>query len=533
MAITLTDNGVAVDWSSVSELTVLMYFRDPAIFGGRCAVELDGTDLHAFYSADKPQFLGLADVVVNCKYQGVEKTFDKAAVNFVDSTADASSVTDVDEEELPVDIEVTDVDTSLLDGAIHAAIAAAARADRAASNAPYIGENNHWFVYDPATDMYQDSGVTAIGPKGDTGDTGPQGPKGETGDTGDTGPQGPTGPAGVTRAEADVDFDGGDVSVDVSLLNGLLSFMFKNIIGPEGPAGPSGPAGSDAGFGRPTASVDANTGTPSVEISASGPSFAKVFNFAFHNLKGETGATGPKGDTGDTGPQGPKGDTGDTGPTGPKGDTGATGATGATGPEGSPGITDAAVTVDANTGTPSVEASIVNKVLTLAFHNLKGATGSPGTAAGFGTPTASVDTNTGTPAVVITPSGPDTAKVFDFAFKNLKGEKGDPGDSCAIPVATAIPADGLAANKHYTLGELTGSVTVTLDTTTEVSGQMNIYSLVFTAGATAPTITWPASITKWAGNCLDSTTLAPVITGGNTYEVSIVDGLAVITEYLA
>lgn len=102
-----------------------------------------------------------------------------------------------------------------------------------------------------------------------------------------------------------------------------------------------------------------------------------------------------------------------------------------------------------------------------------------------------------------------------------------------IPTASTIPADGLAANKHYTLGELTGSVAVTLDTTTEVSGQMNIYSLVFTAGATAPTITWPASITKWAGNCLDSTTLAPVITGGNTYEVSIVDGLAVITEYLA
>ena len=102
-----------------------------------------------------------------------------------------------------------------------------------------------------------------------------------------------------------------------------------------------------------------------------------------------------------------------------------------------------------------------------------------------------------------------------------------------IPVDTAIPSGGLGANVHYALGTLTGSVSITLDTTTEVTGQMNIYSLVFTAGATAPTITWPASITKWAGNCLDSTTLAPVITGGNTYEVSIVDGLAVITEFVA
>ena len=32
---------------------------------------------------------------------------------------------------------------------------------------------------------------------------------------------------------------------------------------------------------------------------------------------GETGPTGPQGDTGETGPTGPQGDTGDTGPTGP------------------------------------------------------------------------------------------------------------------------------------------------------------------------------------------------------------------------
>ena len=65
MRITLSDNGVAVDWSSVSELTVLLYFRGPSVFGGRCAIELDGTDLRAVYSADKPQFLGVADVAYN------------------------------------------------------------------------------------------------------------------------------------------------------------------------------------------------------------------------------------------------------------------------------------------------------------------------------------------------------------------------------------------------------------------------------------------------------------------------------------
>ena len=102
-------------------------------------------------------------------------------------------------------------------------------------------------------------------------------------------------------------------------------------------------AGTAAGFGDPVATVDGNTGTPSVEVTASGPDTAKVFTFTFKNLKGEkgdTGAQGPKGDTGDTGPQGPKGDTGETGPQGPQGpqgDTGAQGPKGEQGPQGEQG----------------------------------------------------------------------------------------------------------------------------------------------------------------------------------------------------
>lgn len=50
-----------------------------------------------------------------------------------------------------------------------------------------------------------------------------------------------------------------------------------------------------------------------------------------------------------------------------------------------------------------------------------------GTPAGFGIPTASVDDSTGTPSVIVTASGPDTAKVFHFEFRNLKGKAGETG----------------------------------------------------------------------------------------------------------
>lgn len=55
---------------------------------------------------------------------------------------------------------------------------------------------------------------------------------------------------------------------------------------------PKGEDGSSVGLGDPEISVDTGIGEPYAEVTASGPEDAKVFHFAFHNLKGEPGAEG-------------------------------------------------------------------------------------------------------------------------------------------------------------------------------------------------------------------------------------------------
>lgn len=93
--------------------------------------------------------------------------------------------------------------------------------------------------------------------------------------------------------------------------------------GPQGIQGEKGDQGVPAGFGVPTASIQGGVGTPNVSITASGPNTARVFDFTFYNLKGETGAQGPEGPQGATGATGATGPQGPQGPKGPKGDKGA------------------------------------------------------------------------------------------------------------------------------------------------------------------------------------------------------------------
>lgn len=89
-------------------------------------------------------------------------------------------------------------------------------------------------------------------------------------------------------------------------------------------------------------------------------------------------------------------------------------------------------------------------------------------------------------------------------------------------VVTAQPTGGFAANVFYRLGTLTGSVTFTLATSSD-NTIVNHYYWTFTAGSTAPTITWPSGISWFGGS-------APAITAGKHYDVSILDNIAVCME---
>ena len=355
-------------------------------------------------------------------------------------------------------------------------------------------------VRDPikkTTWIYDSNGIYSegtAGPKGDPGDTGPEGPQGPKGEQGDPGPQGETGPQG-----------------------------------PQGERGDQGPKGDAA-----TISVGSVVKGDEASVENVGTSSDAVFNFVLpKGDKGDTGpqgiqgVQGPKGDPGETGPQGdpgPQGPQGQTGPQGPQGEKGEKGDTGPQGPQGDPGPQGpkgedgTGVSIKGSLDSPddlppsgeAGDAYLIDGDLYVwtgaSWQNVgtiqgpqgeqgpkgdkgdkgdpgdtgsQGPQGNPGTPAGFGTPTATVDQSSGTASVVITASGPDTAKIFNFAFSGLKGAKGDTGDQGPQGPAGQDGAQGPA-------GQDGTAATIAVGTTT--TGEAGTQASVANSGSASAAI---------------------------------------------
>ena len=132
---------------------------------------------------------------------------------------------------------------------------------------------------------------------------------------------------GIREVSASVDNNTGIPSVDVSYSQGNLVLTFHNLKGDKGNTGDA------AGFGTIGADVDGNIGTPGVSVETSGDDTSKNLMFHFTNLKGETG------------------------------------------------VTSVVATIDNTSGTPSCQVSLVGQQLTLAFSGLKGLKGDTGVSA--------------------------------------------------------------------------------------------------------------------------------------------------------
>lgn len=142
----LSDNGVAVDWRSLSTIRAWLFSEEQQLIAGEGAVSVspeDGEVLVVDYRVSEAQYLGVQRLVVSGVYDGRVKTYDKLALNFVPTTAMATGQMIIDDptvsvdieasEETPgVNIEVSEVSTSMLDAAIEAALGAAVHADESA-----------------------------------------------------------------------------------------------------------------------------------------------------------------------------------------------------------------------------------------------------------------------------------------------------------------------------------------------------------------------------------------------------------------
>ncbi len=203
---------------------------------------------------------------------------------------------------------------------------AAVKAESFSKNAPKV-QGGNWWIYNPVSGQYEDSGQNAQGSKGDQGVQGPKGDPGNQGEKGEPGPQGAVGPQGDRGAQGE-----------------------KGETGPQGVMGPAGPQGVKGERGEKGEKGETGKGLQilgwysslealkeavthpkagdAYSVGASAPYDIYIYDGSANDWVNNGKLQGAKGDRGEPGEKGQKGD---------KGDPGAPGKDGAPGAKGEPG----------------------------------------------------------------------------------------------------------------------------------------------------------------------------------------------------
>ncbi len=170
-AVRLLDNGVAVDWTTVAGLNVIMVSEaQDYAFAGGCKTSIDeddATKLHIVWPGESQMYNGIHRLVVQVELAGALATYDKRILNVIPLSDTAASIHD----ESDVDIKVSEVDTSIMTEILRACQAATRLANEAGTHAPKIVEGI-WYVYDATAADYVTTGVKATGEDGTDGEDG-------------------------------------------------------------------------------------------------------------------------------------------------------------------------------------------------------------------------------------------------------------------------------------------------------------------------------------------------------------------------
>ena len=498
----LTDNGVKVDWRSLDSLSALIYSDSQRAIAGAASIEIDKADTTSLlieYAGYQPQYDGLARLIIRCLYKGAEKTFDAPVCDFVSTTAEATGITVINDPELDVHLTVTEVSTSILDAAIAAAFDGASEANTAAAAATTAAQAAT-DAASGATAAINDANAAAIAANSAT--------KSATEATENL----------VAAGESAT-----NATVNANNAASLARDAAQSVEAVKTAAQAATKAANTAADSATTAANDASKAAQSATNAAIKANEAAIkADEAFQSAEQSRQATFAASESARDADFQSKEAERD--------------AAMQTISQEAQKLTELQSKIDSKQDTISDletirEGAALGKTALQKHQDISGLA-TKEEVAGKQDTISDLDiirkgASKGATALQdYTESDPIyTADKPKLALKSEIPDISGKADKTAIVTeAEGNASYTISPNVLTKLGTLASSVILSLDTSKEESGVANVYDIIFVTPADAPSITWPEGI-SWVGGS------APAIAGGKTYEVSIMDNLATYGEY--